>query len=98
MFRFVVLVFVVVSVVVSVVFVSILESVVDIGVGAHGCISVGVYVVCEHPDSINEDGIATAAWPSLATVRLPASSQDSLVGSHDKIEANSLPSPLPPMS
>ena len=25
------------------------------GVGARGCISAGVYVVGEHPDSINED-------------------------------------------
>ena len=56
------------------------------GVGARGCISAGVYVVGEHPDSINEDETETAAFQDLATARLPASCQDSLVGSHDKIE------------
>ena len=59
---------------------------VNIDVGARVCFSVVVYVVGEHPDSIIEDGTATAAWRYLATARLPASSQDSLVGSHDKIE------------
>ena len=66
---------------------------VDIGVGARGCTRVGVCVVGKHPDSIIEDGTATAAWPNLATARLPASSQDSLVGSHDKIEV-----PPPPVT
>ena len=63
---------------------------VNIDVGARFCISVGIYVVGKHPDSIIEDETATAAWRDLATARLPASSQDSLFGSHDKIEVRSL--------
>ena len=35
---------------------------VNIDVGARFCISVGIYVVGKHPDSINEDETATAAW------------------------------------
>ena len=63
---------------------------VNIDVGARFCISVGVCVVVKQPDSIIEDGTATAAWLPLRMTRLPASSQDSLVGSHDEIEASSL--------
>ena len=59
MFTVVVLVFVVVSGGVGGVCVSI-GVVPGIGVG-RGFISVGVYVVGEHPDSINEDETATAA-------------------------------------
>ena len=62
---------------------------VDIGIGARGRISFGVCAVGEHPDCIIKDDTATAAWPNLATARLPAVCQDSLVGSHDKIEVNS---------
>ena len=59
---------------------------VNIDVGARFCISVGICVVVKQPDSIIEDGTATAAWLPLRMTRLPASSQDSLVGSHDEIE------------
>ena len=47
--------------------------------------SVCVCVVGEQPDSTIEDETATAAWSYLARVRLPASSQNSLVGSQDKM-------------
>ena len=86
MFTVVVLVFVAVSVVVSMVFVSVLVSFMVLELVHMVFISVGVYVVGEHPDSINEDETETAACQDLATARLPASCQDSLVGSHDKIE------------
>ena len=39
----------------------------------------------EHSDSMIEDGIARAAWESLATLRLPACCQDSVEGSQLKI-------------
>ena len=94
MFRVVVLVLVLVSVGMLVVSVLVLVLILML---VHVFVSVLVSTLLvntwssEHPDSIIEDETATAAWPVLATARLPADCQDSLVGSQDKIEVKTLP-------
>ena len=41
--------------------------------------------IAEHSDSMIDAGTATAAWKLLATASMPASCQDSVVGSQDKM-------------
>ena len=54
-----------------------------------------------HSDSMIEDGIATAAWECLPTLRSPADFQDGYLwlGSQNKIEVKGAPSvPRPPVT
>ena len=52
----------------------------------------------EHSDSNIEDGRATAAWKTLPTASSPAGCQDSVDGSHDKIEVMKSAPSSPPVT